>query len=225
MKKLKGLIEKLNEKPSSCFMLVLNKYVYLEKINKTWNPTRFFRVKPETRPLYNFNFYLNPNPTRSVGSLKNPIPKPDERVFPNHGWYLFQFSLKCSKNLTLCSIIQILLKSIFASSNAFLKNQKVCFSTFCDDCSNLNFKCTGTPIINILDGNYERMCEISSVVINYPNDVQVRVPTILYNLLEIMEMRGLKTPEIYRLNGDENQIKNFFNKYNLAYNRPNVFSM
>jgi len=101
----------------------------------------------------------------------------------------------------------------------------VCFSTFCDDCSNLNFKCTGTPIINILDGNYERMCEISSVVINYPNDVQVRVPTILYNLLEIMEMRGLKTPEIYRLNGDENQIKNFFNKYNLAYNRPNVFSM
>ena len=87
------------------------------------------------------------------------------------------------------------------------------------------FECRGVPIINVLDGNYERICEINNVVINYPNDVQVRVPTILYNLLESIELKSLKMPGDYRLNGDEYRIQKLFNKYNLAYNRPHVFRM
>ena len=56
----------------------------MDLLKKNPKAARFFILKPKTGPLNNFNFYLSLNPTRKVGSMKNLIPKSDERVFSHH---------------------------------------------------------------------------------------------------------------------------------------------
>ncbi|MEN2495863.1 MAG: ATP-dependent RNA helicase ddx18 [Marteilia pararefringens] len=101
---------------------------------------------------------------------------------------------------------------------------EICEMTFHHSCfKDKLFKCINRKKLSAFSDDLIFHLRAGTTKIEYPGNINLKVPTLLYTLLATIEKHNLKLEGIYRKNANESDMLTIMNQFDLNYNQPDKF--